>query len=121
MDNEEIIDIIKNTFDYEDEFLSKIYGISNYDDAINYLKNNENLPSRTKLRILNCLYIIYLEEDYFPSKDYIDQLYITYLSIYNIKLKKSGLKNIMINSKYNKKYTIIIRLIKDNYKNIIEE
>ena len=121
MDKEEIVNIISEIFLNEKNFLFTIYGISDYDDGINYLKNNENIESLTKMRILNCLYVIFIQEDYFPSKEYIDHLHNSYFNIYNIKLKKSGLKNIIINSKYTKKYTIIDRLIKHNLKNIIEE
>ena len=121
MDNDEIINIISKTFRLELDFLSNIYGITSYDDGINYLKNNDNLQPLTIMRILNCLYKIFIEEDYFPSTEYINILYDSYFNIYNVKLKKSGLKNIIINNKYNKKDVTINRLIKNNYKNIIEE
>ena len=122
MDNDEIIDIISKTFNLQEDFLANIYGITTYEEGINYLKNNENMNGITIIRILNCLYIIFIEEDYFPSREYIELLYSSYFNIFNVKLKKSGLKNIIINSKYNEKKDYhIIRLIKDNYKNIIEE
>ena len=123
MDNQEILNIITYIFSNENNFLTQIYGISSYEDGINYLNNNINMKESTKIRILNCLFKIHLKEDYFPSKEYIEHLQSFYYNTYNIKLKKSGLKNILINNKYDEinKYDILIYLIIDNLKNIIEE
>ena len=121
MDNENIIKIIDSTFSIESNFLKRIYNINSYSDAINYLNNNKNIKNYSKMRILNCIYIVYITDDEFPSKEYIEFLYIIYVEYYSIKLKKSGIKNIIINNKYNKKAISIFILINENINNIIEE
>jgi hypothetical protein len=73
------------------------------------------------MRILNCLYLLYINEDFFPSKDYIDIFYECYLNIYKIKLKKGAIKNILINTKYKKPANSITVLIDINIINIIDE
>ena len=123
MDNEEIISIISNTFSNEYEFLNKIYGITSYEKGIEYLNNNEsNIEQATMNRILNCLYIIYLEEDFFPSTEFINYLCNSYYNSYNIKIKKNGLKNIIINEKHSSsKKKNFLKLILSNLKYIIDE
>ena len=120
MDNDSLLKIITDIFSSDKVFLQKIYNINSYDEGILYIKNNE-LNDITELRILNCLYKIHIQDDIFPSKDYINILTDNYFKLYNIKLKKSGLKNIIMNNKYEKKYNYIIRLIEKNINYIIEE
>ena len=121
MESEEIVDIITNLFECN-EFLNSIYGITSYEKGIEYLDNNVNIADYTKMRILNCLFILYINEDYFPSKEYINYIHDTYYNAYDIKLKKNSLKNIFINYKYSsEKLSSYIQLITKNLKYIIEE
>lgn len=120
MDNDSILSIINNIFSNESVFLKNIYNISSYEEGILYLNNN-NLYDYTKLRILNFLYLIYIKEDIFPCKEYINHLYNCFFNITGVKLKKSGLKNMFMNNKYENKKPYILNLIDENIKNIIEE
>ena len=121
MDNENIIKIIESNFSNESNFLKNIYNINSCNDGINYLNNNKNIKIYTKVRILSCLYRVFITDDEFTSKDYIEHLYESYLEVFNIKLKKSGIKNVIINNKYNELEDGIFVLIKKNINIIIEE
>jgi hypothetical protein len=123
MDNSEIMSIILNVVSNDKEFLNKIYGITSYETGMEYLNNNESIIEQsTTNRILNCLYSIYIDEDFFPSTEFINRLYNSYYNVFNIKIKKNGLKNIIINEKHSSKKTKnFFFLIGMNLKYIIDE
>ena len=80
------------------------------------------IEQKTKNRILNCLYMLYIDEDFFPSTEIINYMCNSYYNTYNIKIKKNSLKNIIINEKYSSsKQKNFFNLINKNLKYIIEE
>ena len=59
------------TFDPK-TFLMVYYNINDYNESLEWLDNNSNIPFNTKLRILECIWIAFFNEIYLIDKIIID-------------------------------------------------
>jgi hypothetical protein len=84
-----------------DAYLKQIYNINNIADAKKYLELNiETLPLLSQKRILNSIYNVYLNDDSFPNKTYINLVKNILKKIFEIEISSTKIyKQIMKNKK----------------------
>lgn len=98
-------DYINYSIAYNDDvYLKQIYNINNINDVKNYLEFNiETLPLLSQKRILNCIYNVYLNNDLFPNKIYINLVKNILKKIFEIEIPSTKIyKQIMKNKNNNK-------------------
>jgi hypothetical protein len=69
-------------------FLSVYYNITNFDDCINWCKNNIILDIKTINRILDIVWQEIITNDFFDNAESVDKLVLLYIYIYKEKYKK---------------------------------
>jgi hypothetical protein len=70
------------------DFLSVYYNIKNFDDCINWCKNNIILDIKTINRILDIVWQEIIKNDFFDNAESVDKLVLLYIFIYKEKYKK---------------------------------
>ena len=97
-------DYINYSLAYNDDaYLKQIYNINNIADVKNFLElNMETLPLLSQKRILSCIYNVYLNDDSFPNKIYINLIKNILKKIFEIEISSTKIyKQIMKNKKNN--------------------
>ena len=78
----------KKESSYYVNFLSVYYNIKNFDDCINWCKNNIILEKKTINRILDIVWQEIIDIDFFDNAESVDKLVLLYIFIYKEKYKK---------------------------------
>ena len=95
-------DYINYSLAYNDDaYLKQMYNINNIADVNKYLELNiETLPLLSQKRILNCIYNVYLNDDSFPNKIYINLIKNILKKIFELDISSTKIyKQIMKNKK----------------------
>jgi len=102
-----IIESNKTEPTYLIKFLLVYYNITNFDDCINWCKNNIDLQKKTINRILDIVWEVIIKNDFFDNEETVDKLVLLYIYIYK--------------KKYNKDidYHIMDKVLRENGKNIL--
>ena len=84
-------------------FLEQIYNIKTINEVELFLENNINqLPNLSKKRIVNSIYMVYRDNDLFPSESFILQVKNLLKLYYNIDMKTSKIIDKIMNNKHSK-------------------
>lgn len=85
----------------EKKFLEQIYNIKNIYDAELFISNDvKELPNITQRRILNCIYIVYRDNDNFPNQNYLKLIKEHIKKTHDLKIKRKKLLTIIMDNKY---------------------
>jgi len=96
MYNDKAYDIFTN----KKLFLNKIYGIETFEEVVNYINNNNNLPINTQNRILDFSFNVFINDDNFPNEEYINMVIQCYITIFNKKFENKELRDILMKYKH---------------------
>ena len=90
--------LIYNSYSY----LNNIYNLKTYDDILNFLEINiKELPIFSQKRILNRIYLAYINYSEFPNKKYIFKVKKILNLVYNINIHSNKIYNKIIKLKNN--------------------
>lgn len=96
----EKIEIPFEIFENVEFFLNKVYKINSFNDGIHYLNNNPKLPILTINRILNCMFLVFIDDNDFPDKTYIQLFQKCYNEIHEHHLNDKDIKNTIMKYKH---------------------
>ncbi len=93
--------LIYNSYSY----LNNIYNLKTYDDVLYFLEINiKELPIFSQKRILNCIYLAYINYSEFPNKKYVFKVKKILNLVYDLKIHSNKIYNKIIKLKNNNKY-----------------
>ena len=93
----------------DNNFLEQIYNIKNIYDVELFLENNmKQLPNLSQIRIINCIYKVYRDNDSFPSNNFVSLLKSLIKKNHDIKIKSKKILSKIMENKYSNKWNNII-------------
>lgn len=104
-ENYDIFDDVVQVATSDNTFLEQIYNIKNIYDAELFLENDiKQLPNLSQIRIMNSIYKVYRDNDFFPSNNFVSLAKSLIKKNYDIKFKSKLLLSKIMDNKHGKKW-----------------